>query len=201
MNTVQLVSPRDYFRDQVCSAAQTLKLQLDGDVEFYLVNLLCEFINPAQLSIDEDMAVLDTPLAMMLKKAVESSPDIQIKVYKRLGDTSLYFAGYFQDFFNRKTYDVGYYINMGAAAYGQTSALMRSHKNDSHFSKIYLSMAQDFRSLVNIVAEVSESTPLSKDRDLLTTYTRWQQTQSSKLRRILEEEGIIPVPLSNKDPQ
>lgn len=90
---------------------------------------------------------------------------------------------------------------MGAAAYGQTSALMRSHKNDSHFSKIYLSMAQDFRSLVNIVAEVSDSTPLSKDRDLLTTYTRWQQTQSSKLRRILEEEGIIPVPLSNKDPQ
>ena len=202
MNTVELLNPRDYFRDQVYSAAQSLNLQLDSDIEFYLVNLLCEFINPAQLNIDDEMAVLDTPLAMMLKKAIESSPDIQIKVYKRLGDTSLYFAGYFQDFFNRKTYDVGYYINMGAAAYGQTSALMRTHKNDSHFSKIYLNMAQEFRTLVNIVAEVSESTPFAKDRDLLSTYTRWQQTQSSKLRRILEEEGIIPVPLNNsKDPQ
>jgi hypothetical protein len=103
MNTVEILSPQDFFRDQVTNAAQSLKLQLNDDIEFYLVNLLCEFINPAQLNIDDDMAVLDTPLAFMLKKAVESSPDIQIKVYKRLGDTSLYFAGYFQDFFNRKT--------------------------------------------------------------------------------------------------
>jgi hypothetical protein len=201
MNTVELVSPLDFFRDQVTNAAQSLKLQLNDDIEFYLVNLLCEFINPAQLSIDEDMAVLDTPLALMLKKALESSPDTQIKVYKRLGDTSLYLAGYFQDYFNRKTFDVGYYINMGAAAYNQTSTLMRTHKNDSHFSKVYLSMAQDFRSLVNLVAEISESTPLASKRDLLTTYTRWQHTQSGKLRKILENEGITPIALLNKDPQ
>jgi hypothetical protein len=90
---------------------------------------------------------------------------------------------------------------MGAAAYNQTSNLMRTHKNDSHFSKVYMSMSQDFRSLVNLMAEVSESTPLARKRDLLTTYTRWQHTQSSKLRRILEEEGITPIPLLNKDPQ
>jgi len=201
MNTVELVNPLDFFRDQVCNATQSLKLQLDGDIEFYLVNLLCDFINPAHMNIDEGMTVLDTPLALMLKKALESTPDIQIKVYKRLGDTSLYFAGYFQDYFNRKTYDVSYFIDMGAAAYGQTSALMRSHKNDTHFSKIYLSLSQEFHKLVNIVAEVSESTPLARKRDLLTTYDRWQQTHSEKLRRILEEGGIIPVPLNNKDPQ
>jgi len=80
MNTVELVSPLDFFRDQVTNAAQSLKLQLNDDIEFYLVNLLCEFINPAQLNIDEDMAVLDTPLALMLNKALESSPDPQIKV-------------------------------------------------------------------------------------------------------------------------
>jgi len=201
MNTVEIQSPLDFFRDQVTNAAQSLHLHLNDDIEFYLVNLLCEFINPAQLNIDEDMTVLDTPLAFMLKKAIESTPDIQIKVYKRLGDTSLYFAGYFQDYFARKTFDVSYYINMGAAAYNQTSTLMRTHKNDSHFSKVYLSMAQDFRSLVNLVAEVSESTPLARKRDLLTTYNRWQHTQSGTLRKILEEEGINPIPFPNKDPQ
>jgi hypothetical protein len=201
MNTVEIQSPVDFFRDQVTNAAQSLQLRLNDDIEFYLVNLLCEFINPAQLNIDEDMAVLDTPLAFMLKKAIESTPDIQIKVYKRLGDTSLYFAGYFQDYFARKSFDVSYYINMGAAAYNQTSTLMRTHKNDRHFSQVYLSMAQDFRSLVNLVAEVSESTPLARNRDLLTTYNRWQHTQSGTLRKILEEEGINPVPFPNKDPQ
>lgn len=201
MTTVEIVSPAAYFRDRVNSASQTLKLELDGEIEFYLVNLLCEFINPAQLALDSNMDVLDTPLALMLKKALESTPDMQIKVYKRLGDTSLYFAGFFPDFFHRKSYDLGYYIEMGAAAYEQTSALMRSHKNDRHFSKIYSGLAQDFHKLVSIVSEIAESKPVTQDRDLLATYMRWQHTQSETLRRVLEEEGIIPLQSQNKDPQ
>lgn len=192
MNTVELVSPRDYFRNQVSAATQSLKVQINDELEFYLVNLLCDFINPSLIAIDDEMPILDTPLAFMLKKALESSPDTQIKVYKRLGDASLYFAGYFQESFHRKTVDLSYYINMGAAAYERTAGLMRSHRNDPHFHSIYMNLAQEFHKLVSIVAEVSDSTPLPQTRDLLATYEKWQQTQSHKLRKILEEGGILP---------
>ncbi|MCX6128859.1 MAG: hypothetical protein NTX25_07320, partial [Proteobacteria bacterium] len=151
--------------------------------------------------IDESMDILATPLALMLKKAIESSPDMQIKVYKRLGDTSLYLAGYFPAYFNRKTYDLAYYIDMGTAAYEQTSALMRAHKNDRHFSKVYSGLAQDFHKLVNIITELSESTPVTQDQDLIMAYKRWQSNKSGTLRRVLAEEGIKPIPSKDKASQ
>ncbi len=202
MSTVELMQPLDFFRTQVCAAASNLQVELDSSLEFYLVNLLCEFINPALLHIEPDINVLDTPLAFILKKAVESTPDTQIKVYKRLGDTSLYIAGYFQDYFNRKTYDVGYYISMGSAAYGKTSVLMRSQRNDTHFAQMYAGLSQDFRKLVAILAQVASTMTPHQQPDLLQTYLNWQQTQSESLRRTLDEHDILPVPLgSSKDPQ
>lgn len=194
MSGVSLLHPRDFFREQVCSATAELRIELEEHLEFYLVNLLCEFINPAQLQIDENMDVLDTPLALMLKKALESTPDTQIKVYKRLGDTSLYVAGYFQDFFNRRTYDADYYIAMGAAAYEKTSLLMRTHRNDPNFASIYACLSQDFRKLVTIIGLVAETISPAQPRDLISTFVRWQQAPSEKLRKALEEQGV-PLPL------
>ncbi len=201
MGDVSLLSPRDFFREQICTAASDLRMELDEHLEFYLVNLLCEFINPAQLQIDESMDVLDTPLALILKKALESTPSTQIKVYKRLGDTSLYVAGYFQDFFNRRTYDADYYIAMGVAAYERTSVLMRNHRNDVHFASIYAELSQEFRKLVAIIGNVSESISPARPRDLISTFTRWQQTPSEKLRKELEELGLsLPRTLAKDTP-
>jgi hypothetical protein len=197
MSNLTLLSPQDFFRTQVCAASKSLQIDLDSDIEFYLVNLLCEFINPSQLAIDSE-SVLDTPLALILKKALESSPDNQIKVMKRLGDTSLYVSGYFQDCFKRKAVDVSYYIDMGSNAYGHTAQLMRSYKGDSHFSKIYTTLSQEFRTLVALITEIAETLLVSRNDDLLDTYIKWQNTQSVKLRKALEDRGVQPVLFSSK---
>ncbi len=197
MSTLTLLSPQDFFRTQVCAASKTLQIELSHEIEFYLVNLLCEFINPSQLAIDQEN-VLDTPLALLLKKALESSPDTQIKVLKRLGDTSLYVSGYFQDSFRRKAVDVSYYIDMGSNAYDHTAQLMRSYKNDSHFSKIYTTLAHEFRNLVALISEIAETLLVSRSEDLLDTYIKWQNTQSVKLRRVLEDKGVLPVLFTGK---
>ena len=197
MSTLTLLSPQDFFRTQVCNASKSLQIELSHEIEYYLVNLLCEFINPSQLAIDSEN-VLDTPLALLMKKALESSPDNQIKVLKRLGDTSLYMSGYFQDCFKRKAVDVSYYIDMGSTAYGHTAQLMRSYKNDSHFSKIYATLSQEFRNLVALITEIAETLLVSRNDDLLDTYIKWQNTQSVKLRKILEEKGVSPVLFSTK---
>lgn len=197
MSHLSLLSPQDFFRTQVCDASRSLAITLPCDIEYYLVNLLCEFINPVAMQIDQEN-VFDKPLALLMAKAMESSPDEQIKVLRRLGDTSLYVSGYFQDCFKRKAVDVSYYIDMGSVAYGHTAQLMRTHKNDSHFSQVYMTLAQHFRSLVAVITEIAETLLVSRSDDLLNTYIKWQNTQSVKLRRILEERGVEPVLFSTK---
>lgn len=197
MSHLTLLSPQDFFRTQVNDASKALALSLPDEIEFYLVNLLCEFVNPNAMQIDQTN-VFDTPLALLLAKALESPPDDQIKVLKRLGDTSLYVSGYFQDCFKRKAVDVSYYIDMGSVAYGHTAQLMKSYRGDTHFSRVYTTLAHEFRKLVAVISEIAETLLVGRTEDLLNTYIKWQNTQSVKLRKILEEQGVDPILLNTK---
>src|SRR5688572_23703950 len=97
-----MVRPQEFFRERVVEAKTQLKVEVPDEVEFYLVNLLCEFINPARIeTVAGELSALDTPLAIMYKQAVEAPPSQRLRIYKYLGDTSLYISGFFQDFFNR----------------------------------------------------------------------------------------------------
>lgn len=200
---VELVKPQEYFREKVTHAASHLKVQLDHQLEFYLVTLLCDFIDHERLKEqDNGIDLLNTPLAMMLKTALESTPGTQVRIFKRLGDTSLYFAGFFQGFFNRKIFDIDYYITMGSTAYNSISTIMRDRHGDDHFTSMYQNLASDFQNLVEVLAAIAEDHPgLRNDKNLLAIYDQWTKTQSGRLRRILEEQGIQPFPLKSKQAQ
>jgi len=187
---VQLtVDPRSFFKDRINSASTQLNVKIEEHVEFYLVNLLCDFITPDK--INSEVNVLETPLALMLKQAVESPTPQRIRIMKTLGDTSLYFAGFFQDYFNRKTFDVGYYITLGSSAYGDVSSLVR--ETGGPLTETYAELASNFGSLVDVVAEVSTLPGAAQPTDILAVYDRWTRSNSDRLRRILEQNGITPV--------
>ncbi len=201
---LDLVRPEEYFRSKVSAATSQLKTQIDDKIEFYLVNLLCDFIDPTKLRSDQDdIDVLDTPLAIMLKKAVESAPGTQARIFKRLGDTSLYIAGFFQGYFARKTFDIDYFISMGSSAYSHVSDIMRDRHQDAYFRQMYQSLAQEFQKLVAIVSVIAEEHPMAQKNDvnLLGIYEQWEKTQSNRLRKILEEQGIQPIQTKTKQAQ
>lgn len=201
---LDLVRPEEYFRSKVSAATSQLKTQIDDKIEFYLVNLLCDFIDPTKLRSDQDdLDVLDTPLAIMLKKAVESAPGTQAKMFKRLGDTSLYIAGFFQGYFARKTFDIDYFISMGSSAYNHVSTIMRDRHNDLYFRQMYQSLAMDFQKHVEIVSVIAEEHSITHKNDvnLLGIYEQWVKTQSSRLLKVLEEQGIQPIPTKTKQAQ
>lgn len=192
---VQLtVDPRSFFKERINSASMQLKVKMEEHVEFYLVNLLCDFITPEK--INPDVNVLETPLALMLKQAVESPTPQRIRIMKTLGDTSLYFAGFFQDYFNRKTFDIGYYITLGSSAYGDVSSLVRE-SGDSQ-TNTYAELANNFGSLVDVVAEVSTLPGATQATDILAVYDRWTRSNSDRLRRILEQNGITPIEIRTR---
>ncbi|MGE0173881.1 MAG: hypothetical protein AB7T49_13885 [Oligoflexales bacterium] len=200
--TLQIVKPEEYFRTEVHSAVSSLKINLDSQIEYYLVNLLCDFIEPRKdLDGEQQIDVFNTPLAIMLKSAMEATPDTKVKIYKRLGDTSLYFAGFFQEYFNKKTFDVSYYITMGSTAYNNISEIVRYRHSDAHFTKMYQDLAKEFKNLVEVIATISEQFIDRTDKNLLATYERWTKTQSDRLRKILENEGINPININFKQAQ
>lgn len=196
-----LTTPQEFFHEKVTHASSSLEIKLDEQLEYYVVNLLCEFVTPDKLNqnLGKDVDVLDTPLAFFLKQALEASPNDQVKLYKRLGDTSLYFAGFFQEFFNRKSYDIDYYISMGRSAYQSLSSIMRDRHRDEHFTGMYGKLSDRFPDLVEIVAEVSDVPAGDRPVDILAVYDRWTKSQSTRLRRALERVGIRPVPTGGKD--
>ena len=191
-----LVRPEEFFRERLSVAAANQKVDIDHDVEFYLVQLLCEFITPTKIeTLAGELDALDTPLAMMLKQAVEAPPTQRVRIFKYLGDTSLYFAGFFQDYFTRKTFDIGYYISLGASAYDTVSHLINDQHGDATFTGVYRRMATRFNVLVDLVAEVSEG-GAERPVDLLAVYDRWTKSQSNRLFKVLSRAGIAPMPAS-----
>jgi hypothetical protein len=205
MGALQLdldVKPQEFFREKITAAIAKQRVTVTDDVEFYLVNLLCEFIAPGKLdTIQGELNALETPLALMLKNALEAPPTTRMRIYKYLGDTSLYFAGFFQDYFNRKCFDINYYISLGASAYDNVSSLMRDQHSDAAFAGMYGSLAAKFHQMVEIVAEASEMPGNVQPLDILATYDRWNRTNSERLRRKLNEQGIIPLPTPYREKQ
>jgi len=181
-----------FFHQKIVEAQSRQQLKLSESVEFYLVNLLCDFLQPVQESTNDC-------LALLLKQALESSPTEQVLLFKRLGDTALYFSGFFQEYFTRKSFDVGYYVSMGESAYGQLSQLMRRRyvQTRSALCEMYQQMSENFSSAVDILMDVSEQTShTSLDRSALSLYDAWLSTASQKLEKQLIAQGIFPIAVS-----
>lgn len=175
--------PSEFFKERVRVALTNNNMTIDNDVEFYLVTLLCNFIQPQQAL---DLRELDTPLALFLKEALESSDSHeQLARFKVLGDLSLYVSGYFQESFNRKTIDIDYYIAIGSTAYRKVATLSAQ--------SLYRKLATSFPQLIEVVAEVAMIPGQNKPVDILATYDRWTRSHSKRLLKVLQELGIDPI--------
>ncbi len=196
---VNLTSPQEFFHAKVTSVMENNRLRLSQDIEFYLVNLLCAYIEPEKLNLaDGDYDPLHTPLAILFKKATEVPPEESLKILKSVGDTSLYVSGFFQDYFNRKTFSMDYFITLGINAYANVSSITRQVHRDSHSSTLYEGLADHFSEIVEVLAYVSDELCIPKDRDILALYERWLQHKSDRLFNKLKEHGIVPIDFKNK---
>lgn len=188
------LSPQAFFHEKVLEAQSRQGVNLSENVEFYIVNLLCDYVRV------DDARMTDDCLALILKKALESPAGERIFLYKKLADTALYFSGFFQEYFNRKCFDISYYVMMGEGAYEQLSHLTRKRTaSEAALSEIYGEMASSFGTAVDILTDVSENTSgFETHRSTLSLYDAWLSTTSKKLAKDLNKRGINPVRVSKK---
>jgi len=187
-NLTLVTQPQEFFRELVTQALGKQQVKTRPETEFYLVNLLNQFMTAERLT--------EEPLALMMKDAIEQpEPRAQSEAFKRVGDVSLYVAGYFQDSLNRKVVDVDYYIDMGGTAYRAVA----TRSDETIFKSIYRELAEKFGSFVDVLADVSEQTSQKTERDILRLYELWVRTRSERAAKALQEAGILPNETIKKD--
>jgi hypothetical protein len=183
--------PTEFFKQHVTKALKKQKLRADPNTEYYIVNMLTRFISSESLfSTEENGTKKEEVLALLMQKALTAEAERQKQEnLRRLGDISLYTAGFFSEHLSRKIVDVDYYIDMGKTAYGN---LAGRPGYDALLKKIFHDLALHFTRFVDVLAEISEDTGTANKGNILRLYEIWLKTRSEKAENGLKEAGVIP---------
>jgi hypothetical protein len=181
----------DFFRELLVHSIQSQKVSLEPETEVYLVSLLSQFVTADYLyAVDQDGTRQDAPLVFRFKEALEAQAlEEQRLLFRHLGDVSLYVAGFFPDSLNRKQVEVDYYIEMGGMAYKRVAAMV----SDSAPKALFQELSEKFSQIVDVFGVVSDQTTQKTEVNLLRIYENYLRTNSERAKKMLEENGIIPV--------
>jgi hypothetical protein len=178
-------TPTEYFKELVESALTRQQLRANELTSYYLVDLLCRFVRPDQrIPFADDSG---EPLALRLRRALESGGLEQRARLRNLGDFSLFMTGFFSDSFRRKVVDVDYYVSMGEYAYGSLS-----RRDADALGEVFSDLARKFVPYMDVLSDVSEQSGLRSSSDVLRLYEKWLRTGSPRDGQRLAERGILP---------
>ena len=188
---------REYFHDALQGALAHQHVAVEDQTEQYVVNLLTLFSRSEQLYEQSASGVRIKPLVQMLSEALEA-PTLQQRErgLQRLGDVSLFIAGFFAHSFARKLIDIDYHIAMGGNAYSSLADTMQRSSSGRSIAAIYAQLAQKFQRLVDALNEVSDMSYQHSDADILRLYEIWLKTGSARAHGQLQRLGVTPTPVA-----
>ena len=193
---VAVTNLREFFHDSMQTALRQQHVDVDDHTEHYVVNVLTTFARSEELYERTPEGIRLKPLAHMLAEASEARTQQQRdSALRRLGDVSLFIAGFFAQSFARKLVDIDYHVAMGGRAYGTLAENMRSTVRGQAFAAVFLELGQKFQRLVDVLNEVAEMSYTHTDKDILRQYEIWMKTGSPRAYNILRRLGVAPVPV------
>jgi hypothetical protein len=187
---------REFFRDTLHGALQRQHLAVDDQTEHYVVNLLTLYARSEALYEMTPEGLRLKPLVAMLCEALEAAPGTATRnrTLQRLGDVSLFVAGFFARGFAAKLIDIDYHIAMGGRAYG-TLARSTAHGRGRVLAAVFAELSEKFQPMVDALNEVSEGAGAGapSDRDILRLYEIWLKTGSARCYAQLKRLGVDPT--------
>jgi hypothetical protein len=185
---------REFFKDELHGALAKQRLEVEDQTEHYVVNVLTLFARSEALYERTPEGTRLKPLVVMLSEALEApTSEDRNRGLQRLGDVSLFIAGFFSRGFARKLIDIDYHIAMGGRAYG-TLAEVLARGRSKVLGTVFAELSAKFQPLVDALNEVSESSYSHSDKDILRLYEIWLKTGSRRSYEILKRLGVNPVP-------
>jgi hypothetical protein len=187
---------REYFHDALQSALAHQHLAVEDQTEHYVVNLLTLFSRSEQLFEQTPEGVRLKPLVQMMSEALEA-PNAQERErgLQRLGDVSLFIAGFFAHSFARKLIDIDYHIAMGGCAYGTLAGGLNRGRRPV-LGRVFAELAAKFQPLVDALNEISDAARRYSHADVLRLYEIWLKTGSPRARTLLRGLGVEATPVA-----
>jgi hypothetical protein len=181
-------SLKEFFKQLLTEASANQKLSLGEITEFYVVNLLAEFAAAEKLFSEEwDGRKDHEPLAILYHRALQQDREQRIRTLRRLGDVSLYKAGFFAESLRDRAVGADYYIEMGGAAYGQVATL----SPPSGFGAVFGELHEKFRALVEVLEEIAARGLVANGpTGTLKVFESWSRTGNERLEKVLNEVGV-----------
>jgi hypothetical protein len=190
---VPVADLREFFRDELHGALEKQQVMIEDQTEYYVVNLLTLFSRSEALYDQTPAGTRLKPLVVMLTEALEApSSEDRNRGLQRLGDVSLFIAGFFAQSFARKLIDIDYHIAMGGRAYATLADTMARGRGRV-LGKVFSELAEKFQPMVDALNEVSETSYTHTDKDILRLYEIWLKTGSRRCFDLLKRLGVDPT--------
>jgi len=174
-------SLKEFFRMVVGEVVKNHRVSLTEVTEFYLVNLLSEFAEAERLFNEE-------PLAVLYHRALQQERDEKIRTLRKLGDVSLYTAGFFKESLKDRVVGPDYYIAMGGNAYAAVAELSKS----SSFATVYWELHQKFTALTEVLEEIAARGQAQTPQGQVRLFEQYEREGSEHLERVLLDAGMLP---------
>jgi hypothetical protein len=189
---------REYFRNALDTALAHQHVAVAEQTQHYVVNLLALFARSEalydQAPQDAEHRARIKPLVIMLAEALQAPTEAERQIaLQRMGDVSLFIAGFFAPGFARKPIDIDYHIAMGGRAYG-TLAQSLGRGRRAVLGTVFAELAAKFQPMVDALNEISETAYRHSQRDVLRLYELWLKTGSERARRLLQGLGVTAAP-------
>ena len=193
---VPVTSLPEFFRDALQGALAHQHIAVEDQTEQYVVNLLTLYARSEQLFEQTPEGVRLRPLAHMLAAALEapSVPERE-RGLQRLGDVSLFVAGFFAHGFARRLVDVDYHVAMGGRAYGTLAQSLAAGRRRV-LAQVFAELAAKFQPLVDALWEISDAARVYSQADVLRLYEIWLKTGSVRARRLLRDLKVSATPVA-----
>lgn len=183
---------REFFRDSVTEAMDRQRVDADDHTACYIVNLLTLYSRSEKFFDSSENGLELRPVALVLADAVDAGTDEKNFALQRVGDVSLFVAGFLGDGLTAKLVGVDYYVNMGGAAYGTLAQNIRGSIRGRAVGAVFNELAEKFTAFVDVLADIRDAARTSHS-DVLRLYDNWQKTGSQRAARILRGLGIEPT--------
>lgn len=144
-------SMQAYFREALVRAMRAANISVTESAQIYVVHLLIEFSRAEKVFAGTNYGER-VVMADLLERAVLADEQEALRIYRHLGDTSLYLLGFFQH--APRTVSGTYYKDIGAVAYSSASGLSRAHGAQS--AALFQELAERFSDMVTVLEKISE---------------------------------------------
>jgi hypothetical protein len=190
---VPVANLQEFFKDSLHGALERQHVAVEDQTEHYVVNLLTLFARSEALYEGPPGSVRLKPLVVMLCEALEAStPRERNRALQRLGDVSLFVAGFFARGFAARLVDIDYHIAMGGRAYGELAQSVARGRGRV-LGAVFAELSEKFQPLVDALSDISETSYRHTDQDILRLYELWLKTGSARCYSILGRLGVKPT--------